>query len=42
MVIRRTRVAGAARAVDELNMLRFMFTTLLGAAVLFLPAAAHF
>jgi hypothetical protein len=42
MVIRRTRVAGAASAVDDLSMLRFMFATLLGAAVLFLPAAAHF
>jgi hypothetical protein len=35
-------VARAASGVDEQSMLRFMFTTLLGAALLFLPAAAHF
>jgi hypothetical protein len=36
-----TRLAGTRGCSDELTMIRLTLTTLLGAALLFLPAAAH-
>jgi hypothetical protein len=39
--MRRPGLGCAARRSDGASMLRFTLTTLVGAALLFLPAAAH-